>query len=384
MTLINGPAPNAHPSGDLDTVDITSTGVALSLDPNLAAFDSNGYTGLAIYNYGAIHGAPGGGPGAPGYGLVFSSGSTGSIFNGAHAEIAGYTVGALLDSGGVSFQNLGTVKCYGSPADSAAFMFGANAFDDSLDNKGLIQGGSYGIYDFSNGGGNQIKNEGTVAGTVDGLHIFTGLGELTEITNYGTIKGGSAAIDIVAGGLSMTNNGHLIGGLDLRGSGGTPNTISNSGIIKGSVFLGSGNDLFTGGGRVTGAIYAGAGNDAIEIDKGKAVIHVGTGNSTLIGGSGHDKFIFDSSIGGHVDEITKFKDGKDRIVLSEADFAGLGPHGTLHAGHFHLNVPAGSAPQIVYVKGDGFLYYDAGGTTIHFATLTSHPAIHSTDFLVTA
>jgi hypothetical protein len=75
-------------------------------------------------------------------------------------------------------------------------------------------------------------------------------------------------------------------------------------------------------------------------------------------------------------------------VLSEADFAGLGPHGTLAAGQFHVGPAVTPHQHIIYTPANGFLYYDSNGSApggmTHFATLTTHPAIHNTDFVVIA
>jgi Ca2+-binding RTX toxin-like protein len=146
-----------------------------------------------------------------------------------------------------------------------------------------------------------------------------------------------------------------------------------------TMFGGAGDDrLFATGGN--NHLFGGPGNDQL---------HAGSGNNTLSGGSGADQFWFDSTRTG-VDMITDFTPSQhDKIVLSEADFARLGRHGTLSAAHFHLNhAGPGISPEIVYTKGNGFLYYDSnghlpGGMT-HFATLSTHPNIDNTDFLVVA
>jgi Ca2+-binding RTX toxin-like protein len=127
-------------------------------------------------------------------------------------------------------------------------------------------------------------------------------------------------------------------------------------------------------------LYGGPGNDQL---------HSGAGNNTLSGGPGADKFFFEALPTG-VDTITDFTPSQhDKIVLSEADFPGLERHGTLTAAHFHINhAGPGASPEIVYKPGNGFLYYDSnghlpGGMT-HFATLSTHPIIDNSVFVVVA
>jgi len=113
------------------------------------------------------------------------------------------------------------------------------------------------------------------------------------------------------------------------------------------------------------------------------------GHDKWTGGPGADRFVFDVALNpANLNTITNFTPSKhDKIVLSETDFAGLGPLGRLDAGHFHLNHPVGANPQIVYVRSTGFLYYEPNGYLgghDHFATLSSHPFIHHADFIVEA
>jgi Ca2+-binding RTX toxin-like protein len=145
---------------------------------------------------------------------------------------------------------------------------------------------------------------------------------------------------------------------------------------------------------------SGGGNDVIDAERGHVAIHVGTGNDLLNVGPGHDKIFFDAALAGQVEKIVNFNPSLDKIVLSESDFAGLGPLGTLGPGHFRVGVgPLGSIRLIDYNPSNGFLYFDAQphipGPGIHFATLTTHvlidnhfltthPLINNTDFLVEA
>jgi Ca2+-binding RTX toxin-like protein len=142
----------------------------------------------------------------------------------------------------------------------------------------------------------------------------------------------------------------MINGDIFCGDTGASDTIVNHGTINGVVWLYGASDRFNGKGGTSRDIYAYSGNDVIVGGKGALSMHVGTGNSTLTAGPGHDRFVFDSSIGGHVDLIKGFNALVDKIVLSEAHLPGLGPLGKLHAAHFGVNGNAHNAsPQIVYI-----------------------------------
>ena len=53
-----------------------------------------------------------------------------------------------------------------------------------------------------------------------------------------------------------------------------------------------------------------------------------------------------------------------------------------------MPAPRCGSAQIDYHPGNGFLFYDPDGigpdAAVHFATLTSHPAVHNTDFILVA
>jgi len=189
--------------------------------------------------------------------------------------------------------------------------------------------------------------------------------------------------------MSFTNAGKVIGGVDCSTST-QDELIVNHGKILGSVVLGHGNDVFNGTGGTSGDIFGGSGHDIIVAGKGGVQMHVGVGNNTLTGGPGADHFIFDSGLGGQVERITNFKRGADKIVLSAADFAGIGPIGhKLAAADFHVGAGAHTPSQhIIYNANNGFLYYDPDGkgpaAQVHFATLAAHLSLSHADFLVEA
>jgi Ca2+-binding RTX toxin-like protein len=201
------------------------------------------------------------------------------------------------------------------------------------------------------------------------------------------ISGKHAAIETHDNGaIHLINNGTIDGNIDCTVLG-EKDVIINHGKINGSVKLYSSDDVFKGKGGTSGNIFCGSSNDQVTVGKGNVKLDVGSGNSTITGGPGHDQFIFDHKLTGQIDKIIDFNVSRDKIVLSEKDFAGLGPHGTLEAAHFHLGAPVNGHAQIDYFKSDGVLQYcpdGSAGQAYHFATLSSDLHLHLSNFLVTA
>ena len=134
------------------------------------------------------------------------------------------------------------------------------------------------------------------------------------------------------------------------------------------------------------------GNDVISGNGGADKIFGGLGNDTLIGGAGNDGFFFDTKANATTnhDTIADFSNASgnnDTIYLENAVYTTLAA-GSL-GGAFQSNT-AGLATQaddrIIYETDTGNLYYDvngsAAGGSILFATLTGHPAITASDFVV--
>jgi Ca2+-binding RTX toxin-like protein len=132
-----------------------------------------------------------------------------------------------------------------------------------------------------------------------------------------------------------------------------------------------------------------AGNDSLRGMDGNDRLYGSVGNDTLAGGTGNDVFVFNTALNNsaNVDAITDFSAPNDTIWLDNAVFAALGATGALAASAFHLGAAAtDTAHRILYDSSNGWLRYDADGSgasaAIHFATLTTHPAITSADFVV--
>jgi Ca2+-binding RTX toxin-like protein len=190
------------------------------------------------------------------------------------------------------------------------------------------------------------------------------------------------------------------GGFDIAMSALTINlsdAVHYKGTVEGAVLAGSANVNVFGNvlanilvGNAGGNILNGfTGNDSLRGMAGNDRLYGSFGNDTLAGGAGNDVFVFNTALSNtaNVDAITDFSAPNDTIWLDNAVFAALGAPGVLAASAFHVGAVAATAAQhILYDSSNGWLRYDADGSgasaAIHFATLTTHPAITSGDFVV--
>ncbi|CAN7316375.1 hypothetical protein [Rhizobium sp. LjRoot254] len=141
------------------------------------------------------------------------------------------------------------------------------AFDQKVTNYGRIEGAHFGIWAQSNG---TIRNFGTIFGHEDG--IMTGGAHPVDIFNG---KDGRTVADNVAvhlnGGYGMsstlTNEGVIKGGGWAFASAYGDEKVVNHGVMKGSIWMGEGNDTFDNrGGKVDHEIYGQKGNDTLITD----------------------------------------------------------------------------------------------------------------------
>lgn len=131
-----------------------------------------------------------------------------------------------------------------------------------------------------------ITNTGTIAGVARGITVVDG----GRITNFGTITG-FTAIEMTGG--SIDNRGSITGNL-------VPSldddvVESSGGSILGIVWLGLGNDSFTGG-VLADTVAGEAGLDALSGGGGNDVILGDMDFDVLTGGAGRDRFDFDNGL----------------------------------------------------------------------------------------
>jgi serralysin len=292
--------------------------------------------------------------------------------------------------------------------------------EDGTPGNDTIYGG--GGNDTANGGGgNDIIYGGIAAvdATETGDDFLYGNAGLDTIYGNGgndTISGGLDADyliggtgnDTIYGGLSSTDTTDLSDdfirggdGIDtLYGNGGDDTIAGGAGVD--TIYGGVGDDLIYGGALLVDetdagdTIYGGDGNDDIRGNGGDDFIYGGTGNDSIIGGVGADtiygglgndylrgglgadRFYFSTAPNAatNMDTIQAFVVGTDKIVLSQAIFAGIG--GTLDAAEFQLGAAANDInDRIIYNQATGQLFYDSNGNVngstdqVLFSTLTA-------------
>jgi Ca2+-binding RTX toxin-like protein len=108
----------------------------------------------------------------------------------------------------------------------------------------------------------------------------------------------------------------------------------------------------------------------------------------LVGGTGTDRFTFNSSSEGN-DTITDFDSTQsDRIVISAAGFGGgLTSGSSITTAQFFLGSTAADATdRFIYNQSTGNLLFDRDGTgaiaAVQIATLSTKPALSNTNIFV--
>ena len=292
---------------------------------------------------------------------VYSGGDHFSLTNDAEGAIFGKQYGVNLDCDGSFVNNHGYIYSF----TQTGIYTTSTSNHAVISNDGNIYGRYEGVRFFSNGDGGSLKNygSGTIRADGDGVYIYTAAGLATTITNAAraTISGGEYAIHTeFVGEVALINNGKLIGGIFCEAAGGI-DSIANRGSIKGTVDLGSGNDIFKdlGNGSVTGPVHGGDGHDTLT---------AGRARETFFGDGDNDSFVYNniafSRPGAKRDSIRDFSHAEhDKIDLHVID-AQTGPgnqafrfSGTQafhhHKGELHYRVAGGNAIVEADLNGDG-------------------------------
>jgi Ca2+-binding RTX toxin-like protein len=134
------------------------------------------------------------------------------------------------------------------------------------------------------GVGSVLTNAGTIVAQGSAVSIFVKDAGTTTVSNSGSMSGIVAGVwnKFGAGVLNFTNTGTIESpGFAFRGGLGSDNVV-NKGLLKGTVDLGEGNDLYDGrGGTVQGSILGGNGDDRFIPGNGAEVIDGGYGHDVL-------------------------------------------------------------------------------------------------------
>lgn len=197
---------------------------------------------------------------------------------------------------------------------------------------GRVSGASFGG-DFAaidlNGFNSLVDNAGSVSGRNAGVS-FTGSGAGTSsfLSNDGSITGGIIAVSKFGNeALNISNHGTIDGGTYsfFEGAGNAATRIVNSGLMVGDVNLNNGNDYFDGRlGNLEGSVLGGAGNDTLFGGIDDDIFNGGLGTDSMAGGGGDDTYVVDLT----TDEVTEgVNRGNDTIqtglTLSLADYTNV-------------------------------------------------------------
>ncbi len=241
-----------------------------------------------------------------------------------------------------------------------------------------------------------------------------------EVETLGTnAPAGTAPIHLTGNALAQTINGNAGANMLNDGGGAAADTLRGLGGNDVYVVHNSGAVIVEAGGQGTDSVLtsvdyvlkngisvetlgttSATGTSAIDLtgnsigqtlrgNAGSNVIDGKGGADTLTGFGGKDFFVFSSAIGASSDTVTDFNVTDDTIRLENAIFTKLTNTGALNTAFFRSN-STGTAVDgndyVLYDNTDGKLYYDAdgsgAGSKIHFATLTSAPAVTNLDFVV--
>jgi Ca2+-binding RTX toxin-like protein len=317
--------------------------------------------------------------GGSGTGLIRLSGANET------AEIYGTVISTFL-----SAINLGT----SSSAQGHTIHIYAGALVRSFDSGGVN----------AEGAGSQITNAGDVYGLLAGIYVNSSGPAAATLTNSGRIasdhNGVTLAYGASTGAFVLSNSGLIQGGDRSLYGGIGVDIVTNNGTMIGNVELGAGTDYYNGArGHLFGHLLAGPGLDTItggadadwfEGGDGNDKLNGGLGNDRLFGGLNNDSFIFNTRLNASTnrDTIADFSHVDDTFQLENAVFTklGAGVH-ALNPAFFKAAVKAADANDyIVYNRAAGLLSYDADGNGAHaaiaFAYLPNKPVLAANDFLV--
>src|SRR5262249_28760525 len=132
--------------------------------------------------------------------------------------------------------------------------------------------------------------------------------------------------------------------------------------------------------------FGGGGNDTIIGNNLNNVLDGMGGANWLTGGNNADQFVFNTPFASSFTTVADFTPSLDKIDLSASIFALSGVGQPLDPAMFQVGATFTTQGQrIEYTPANGWLTYDsngsvAGGTHVHFMTLSALLNIHNTDF----
>ncbi|MCV9963359.1 hypothetical protein OIU34_15745 [Pararhizobium sp. BT-229] len=236
---------------------------------------------------------------------------TSSIFN---LDSVGTGYRASLITGEIAF--VGTGVMVGS-TDSTAINGSGNGINVNIQGSAIGQTAAVSLGDATSHGSNvfvgkngyvggfgtgismlgydgSIDNRGSVWSAGNGIEIGaqspSGIFNVTEVSNSGTIEGDTAIVNKSTDALLLVNTGTIEGRAYAFSSESTAeDAIINDGTILGDIALGGGDDLYDGSrGTLDGWVFGGGGQDYMTGGTGNESFFGGADADDIDGGAGHD------------------------------------------------------------------------------------------------
>lgn len=323
VVLATGEQSQGVLAGDDST--IVNSGLVTAIGADAGAFGVNNASAIEMGSNGVVQND--GAVIASGDGAIgINVGSNGSVVNSGLVSATGlFSSGIVVEDGAVT--NTGVISVDGPVGIGIMIGDGAVTNTGSINVAGPLARGILA------GGNADIVNHGLITALPnDDLDPPAGIwldplesGHRT-VTNTGTILAGGAIVDLSfpppfggqLGTQTIDNSGFLLGEVSL---GALEDSVFNTGLITGDVFLALGDDLFDGrGGLVSGSVFGNEGDDTLIGGGGQDRLHGGDGNDSLSGGGGNDHLFGDTGddllSGGAGDDLFTFgpNGGMDHIT----------------------------------------------------------------------
>ena len=200
-----------------------------------------------------------------------------------------------------------------------------------------------------------ITNSGTIQATGTAAVALLVTGTALDLTNSGTIRGGTGTVLVTDDLLANDIGGTMLAGA-IQTIGSADDRIVNTGTIIGSIDLGSGNDTIENRGKIEGNVFLGAGDDSF-LQRADAVL-VGTVDA----GEGNDGLIVDATVGGAVngDQFVNFE-RFTQVGSGNVAYSGTFRFDTIGVSGGNVTVAAG---QVLSSSGPVTITGGAGAETV--------------------
>jgi Ca2+-binding RTX toxin-like protein len=287
-------------------------------------------------------------------------------------DVFGQNSGVNLNGGYAFFTNSGSIR---ASLQTALYVVGDGTASQitQVTNSGSVSGGSYGIV--SQNESLNILNTGTGAISGGGAISVTGTNASLKLVNFGTIAStepisavssySDSAIYTDAEADSLQNFGSIIGGVVTQGGN---DWLLNAANIAGWVSLGDGNDIYRGDGAgyVSGKIDGDAGDDVLKGGSLADDMDGGAGVDILKGRGGNDTLTDtsgnDSFWGGSGNDVMNAGAGANKMYGGTGDDtinAGSGSD-LVKGGNGADTITGGNGKDVLY-GGDGNDVINGGG-----------------------